>query len=97
MDAARLAPTLAGKIAAYTGWLATSAKAVSAIRSAGGIGGGMTSATPAAQGGSAAAAPTTLTVYGIDADGVYTGAFFQRIFDGIFDVAKGRNVRVSFG
>lgn len=93
--------TLWGRMAAYGTVLAAGLKGVAGIRSAGGIGGasgasGVTS-TPAAQGGGAASAPSTLTVYGIDPDGIYSGAFFQRIFDGVFDVAKGRNVRVSFG
>jgi hypothetical protein len=93
--------TLWGRMAAYGTVLAAGLKGVAGIHSAGGIGGasgasGATS-TPAAQGGGAASAPSTLTVYGIDPDGIYTGAFFERIFDGIIGtVLPGRNMRIQF-
>lgn len=94
MSAARQAPTLAGKIAAYAGWIATTAKAVSAIRSAGGTGGGGVGGGVAAQGAATGggAQQAVLSIAGLGRDRSYTGAELEAIFDGVLDVAKVRGM-----
>lgn len=89
MDAARLAPTLAGKIAAYAGWIATTGRAVMSIRSAGGISGGANLATPAAQGGGAGGV-YEYRVYGLERNRRYWGEEIVEIFDGLMDEQKRR-------
>ena len=79
MSAAAQAPTLAGKIAAYAGWIATSAKAVAAIRSAGGIGGGGGRGAVAAQASAPAAPQTRLVVQGIKLTDIITGEMLMNI------------------
>jgi hypothetical protein len=84
MSAAALAPTLLGKVAVYAGWLATSAKAVSAINAAGGgsgrgrgIGGG---SSPAAQAAAPASGPQSrLIVQGIKLTDLITGEMLMNI------------------
>lgn len=90
MDAARMAPTLPGKIAAYAAWIGQTAKAVSAIRSAGGIGG--SGGRVAAQGiTSQASGPTVeYRVYGLDRSARYTGEEIAEIFDGLMEEGNRR-------
>lgn len=94
MTAAAKAPTLAGKIAAYAGWLGTAAKAVGAIKSAGGIGGGGGSfggTSVAAQGVTAQASPMVeFRIYGLDKKRRYTPDELQEIFDGMLEEGKRR-------
>lgn len=80
MSAAALAPTLVGKIAAYAGWIATSAKAVAAIRSAGGVsGGGGGGRAPAAQAIAPQAQESRLVVQGIKLTDILTGQMLMDI------------------
>lgn len=92
MDAARMAPTLPGKIAAYAAWIGQTAKAVSAIRSAGGIGGG--GGRVAAQGitSQASGPPIEYRVYGLERDAVYSGEFIEKIFSGLMEEGKRRGM-----
>lgn len=98
MDAARMAPTLPGKIAAYAAWIGQTAKAVSAIRSAGGIGGG---GGLAAQGmTSQPSAPAVeYKIYGLDRNARYTGEEIAQIFDGLVEERNrrgGGGISVTF-
>lgn len=80
MSAAAVAPTLIGKIAAYAGWIGTSAKAVAAIRSAGGIGGGGgIGSAPATQAIAPQAQESRLVVQGIKLTDILTGQMLMDI------------------
>ena len=84
--------SLAGRFAAYASVLAAGLKGVAAIRAAGGIGGG--GGGLAAQGvTSQAAAPAVeYRVYGIDRDAQYSGAFWEKVWNGLFEEGKRRGV-----
>ena len=86
--------TLAGRFAAYASVLAAGLKGVAAIRAAGGIGGGAGGGGLAAGGTPAqAAAPAVeYRVYGIDRDAQYSGAFWEKIWNGLFEEGKRRGV-----
>lgn len=97
IDAARRAPTVAGKFAAYASVLATGLRGVAAIKAAGGVSGGV------GGGGGAVAAQGATTqplqqqefiVRGIDRDQLYTGDMLARIFDGITEEAQKRGVQI---
>lgn len=82
-----------GKFAAYANVLGAGLKGVAAIRAAGGIGGG-TGGGLAAQGATAPVAGPAVEyrVYGIDRDAQYSGAFWEKIWNGIFEEGKRRGV-----
>lgn len=86
--------TLAGRFAAYASVLAAGLKGVAAIRAAGGIGGGAGGGGLAAGGTPAqAAAPAVeYRVYGIDRDAQYSGAFWEKVWNGLFEEGKRRGV-----
>jgi len=100
MAAARQAPTLAGKFAVYAGWLATTAKAVSAIRSAGGGGGGGGGGVPGGAGAGAAGggqqsapeAPLRVTLDTIDPSAAYSGSAMIKMFEAIQKEAGNRGI-----
>ena len=100
MAAARQAPTLAGKFAVYAGWLATTAKAVSAIRSAGGGGGGGGGGVPGGAGAGAAGggqqsapeAPLRVTLDTIDPGAIYSGGAMIKMFEAIQKEAGNRGI-----
>lgn len=82
--------SLAGRFAAYASVLAAGLKGVAAIRSAGGIGGG--GGRMAAQGMTSQASGPAIEyrVYGLERDAVYSGAFLEKIFDGLMEEGKRR-------
>jgi hypothetical protein len=95
MDAARQAPTLAGKVAAYSAWIGQTAKAVSAINAAGGTGGGgVSGGASIAQGATGGAGTQSVEwrVYGIDRDALMSGAMWERIWNGLAEEGKRRGV-----
>lgn len=85
--------TLAGRFAAYASVLAAGLKGVMAIRQAGGIGGGGGGGV-AAQGASGGMAGPAIEykVYGIDRDAQYSGAFWEKVWNGLFEEGKRRGV-----
>jgi hypothetical protein len=85
--------TLAGRFAAYASVLAAGLKGVAAIRQAGGIGGGGGGGVAAqGAGASAAGAAVEYRVYGIDRDAQYSGAFWEKVWNGLFEEGKRRGV-----
>jgi len=83
--------TLAGRFAAYASVLGAGLKGVAAIRAAGGIGGG---GGLAAQGVTSQAAGPAVEyrVYGIDRDAQYSGAFWEKVWNGLYEEGKRRGV-----
>jgi hypothetical protein len=84
--------TLAGRFAAYASVLAAGLKGVAAIRSAGGIGGGGASASVPSQGATGGGQAVEYRVYGIDRDAQYSGAFWEKVWNGLFEEGKRRGV-----
>lgn len=92
MTAAALAPTLWGKAAAYAGWIAQTAKAVSAIHSAAGTGGGgIGGGQIAAQAQQQEAPQQRLIVQGVRPDEWISG---QMLFDMFSGEARLRNAPI---
>lgn len=91
----------AAKIAFY-GKMQAGIVAATGLAQAASVGGGSAgsigkTSTAAAAQGATQTANTTVTVYGIDKDQLYTGEMLQKIFDGMLDVAKMRSVKLVFG
>lgn len=93
VKAAAEAKTLPGRIAAYAKFLATGLKAVSAIRSAGGIGGGGGSSGGVGGGSpgsatvaqsAAPATPQTVLISGLDPNALFTGEQLSRLFENFY-------------
>lgn len=82
-----------GKAAAYASILAAGLKGVAAIRSAGGGGGGGGGGLAAQGITSQAAGPAVeYRVHGIDRDAQYSGAFWEKVWNGLFEEGKRRGV-----
>lgn len=85
--------TLAGRFAAYASVLAAGLKGVAAIRAAGGVGGGGGGGLAAQGVMSQSAVPAVeYRVYGIDRDAQYSGAFWEKVWNGLFEEGKRRGV-----
>jgi hypothetical protein len=90
--------TLAGRFAAYASVLGAGLKGVAAIRAAGGVAGGGSfgGGSVAAQG---ATAPTgqniEYRIYGLERDAVYSGAFIEKLFAGLMEEGKRRNLNTQ--
>lgn len=98
IDAARKAPTIAGKFSAYASVLATGLRGVAAIRAAGGAAGGSGGGATAiaAQGATTSELQTVeYQVKGIDKNAFYTGEMWATIFDGITEEAQKRGLQTA--
>ena len=85
--------SLPGRFAAYASVLAAGLRGVAAIRAAGGVagGGGFGGGSVAAQGATAPAGQNIeYRVYGLERDAVYSGAFIEKIFEGLMEEGKRR-------